>query len=165
MGIRIKSKSDKFTVNDLSQFLYHLDNIYKAEVFLLQGKEYNISNFYGMKLKDSESLFVGPISKQSPFDITLVPTVTDGEIASILLGIIQTIISVTRQKDKSKQHNDKKENETKNMIQIEFERRDIEHNDVIREEALKITFLNIKIEDVELVNKTFRDYFKEEVSK
>src|SRR5690348_15111085 len=112
MGIRIKSKSDKFTVNELSQFLYHLDNIYKAEVFLLQGKEYNISNFYGMKLKDSESLFVGPISKQSPLDLTLVPTITGDGIAATILGIIQTVISV-KQWLRDINKNKMEENETK----------------------------------------------------
>jgi len=159
MGIRIKSKSDIITVKEFVDFLYHLDNIYKAEVLLLQHKEYNSSNFHKIKLKHSESLFIGPISKQSPFDLTLVPTITYDGMASIIFGIIQTIIAVKLwYRDKNKE-NKIEENETKKMIKIELTRRQIKHDDIIVEETAKITLSGIEIDSAEIVDKTFSDYF------
>ncbi|MGI0046433.1 MAG: hypothetical protein ACREBB_04505 [Nitrosotalea sp.] len=165
MGIRIKSTSDKFTLRDLSEFLYHLDNIYKAEVFLLQNIEYEKSDFYKIKLKDSESLFVGPISKKSPFDIILVPTITIGGMAGIIFGIIQIIINLKN--SKNEKNNYKKSEKSKITITIrhEIERKQIPHNDIVLDEIKEVIDSKIDINDVTVEDRTYRDYFGEDIPK
>lgn len=164
MGIRITSKSDKITLQDLSEFLHHLDNIYKAEVFLLQNKENKIPEFYKKKLKNSESIFVAKILKQSPWDILIVPAITYGEMAGILFTILQIIRDEMRsRRNRNSDNNENEKNQRKRMMKAEFEHRQVRrYDDVVIEESVKMTFSKIEIDDVEIHDETYRDYFGED---
>jgi hypothetical protein len=63
--IFIQSKEEIFSVRDLSEFLYNIDNIHKLLVFEREGKEKAF--YYRVKLPLKDALLIRRISKQSPF--------------------------------------------------------------------------------------------------
>jgi hypothetical protein len=69
IGIRIITKSRRFTVQDFSEFLDHLNILYQDLVFLSNGRDYDIPDFDKAIRRHSEPLYIAEITKKSPLNI------------------------------------------------------------------------------------------------
>lgn len=128
---------------------------------MLQHKKIETPYFYRKKLKDSESIFVGEISKKSPFDITIVPTITYDGIAATILSIIQIIIAVKSIcKDKNNDKSKAEKERRRTILKTEFERKQVRRYDgVIEEESIKLTYSKIEMDEVDIEDKDYEKYF------
>ena len=161
MGIRIVSKSAKLTLRDLSQFLYLLDNIYKAELFLKTERKYAVPYFYRQKLKDSESLYIARIEEKSPLHLIIVSSLPYKDISHILVEIIKIAIALKvgkyagRRIERPRQDRELR----RSFVRRELEYRRLAHDDLIVEEIVKMSYSRVDIEEVDIDSKTFEDYF------
>lgn len=93
--IIIHSKEDKFTLSDLSELCYNINNIYKILVFDKEEKK-KLQYYYRAKLSEKDALIVNKISKESPFYLEISSTINYGDILQALITIIGIAIA-TRQ--------------------------------------------------------------------
>ena len=159
MGIRIVSKSVTLTLRDLSEFLYHLDNIYKAEFFLKTERTYR-PYFYRQRLKDYESLYVARIEERSPLHLIVVPSLPYRDIIYTLTEIIKIVIELKARQMIEREYSSRQRRELlRYEVKRELEIRRLMHDDLVVEETVKLTESRVDLESVELDEKTFEDYF------
>lgn len=162
MAVTIVTKSAKLTLRDLSEFLYHLDNIYKAELFQKIKRKYTIPYFYREKLKENEALYIARINEQSPLHLIIVPSVSYGDLLNTLMQIIAVVVAVKLASGNRRGAGQRQEKERRRTeVRMEMERREIRHDDMIVEEVVKMTYSKVDIDYTEIDKKTFEDYFKE----
>ena len=137
--MRIYSKDEKFTLSDLSELCYNINNIYK--ILILDKEKKKKSRYYLKKLPDKDSLFVDKISKQSPFFI---------EISSAIswMDIIQTLIGVIGIAGMLKQNRPNNRKEIREKTIKELRRKRIKISDELISETIRLSKRRIRIEEI-----------------
>ncbi len=142
--IRIYSKEDNFTLSDLSELFYNINNIYKLLIFDKKKEEKRKKYYYLQKLSDDESLFVEEISKKSPFYLQLSVSDVIGVIG-IFIGVLN-IAMVLRNLVDERGYNRR---EIKEIVVEEFGRENIRFSEELVRETIKLSKRRIKIERIE----------------
>ncbi len=143
--IFIHSKEEIFSVRDLSELLYNIDNIYKILIFEKEEKKKLF--YYKVKLPLKDALLINRISKESPFGIEISPSITYGDILQTLVSIIS--IAAAIRLNNQNQTKDKKDKENlRNFIRRELERKRIKISEELVSEIAKLSKRRIKIEIV-----------------
>jgi len=137
-AIRIYSKDEKFTLSDLSELCYNINNVYKLIIFDREKKE-NIKYYYRNKLSDKDSLFVEKVSKQSPFFLEIASEVVG--IIGVIVGIINISISLRRRPIDRR--------EVKEVVRHELREFNIRISEELVNEVIRLSKRRIKIEEVE----------------
>ncbi len=137
--MRIYSKDEKFTLSDLSELCYNINNIYK--ILILDKEKKKKSRYYLKKLPDKDSLFVDKISKQSPFFI---------EISSAIswMDIIQTLIGVIGIAGMLKQNRPNNRKEIREKTIKELRRKRMKISDELISETIRLSKRRIRIEEI-----------------
>ncbi|MBU1005682.1 MAG: hypothetical protein KJ561_07660 [Nanoarchaeota archaeon] len=145
MKIIIHSKEDKFTLSDLSELCYNINNIYKILVFD-KDKKKSLKYYYRAKLPQKDALIVNKISKQSPFSLEISSAITYADIIQTLIGIIGIAIAIRQ--NRTNRERKITNQEINEEIRIQFRERNIEANDELVAEVRKLSKRKIRIEEI-----------------
>ena len=96
--IIIHSKEDKFTLSDLSELCYNINNIYKILIFDKEKKK-TLKYYYRAKLPQKDALIVDKIFKASPFSLEISSAITYGDIIQTLVTIIGVAIAIRQNRN------------------------------------------------------------------
>lgn len=157
MGIRIVTKSKKFTVQDFSEFLEHLNILYQDLVFLYNGRDYNIPDFDKAIRRHSEPLYVAEITKKSPLNIVVVPSISYGDAIQSALSILAILISLRSKHNKKTQRDSEGEEHLKREIKKALETDNKIYNDALVREMMELYYNRIEMDKVNIENITYND--------
>jgi hypothetical protein len=143
--IIIHSKEDKFTLSDLSELCYNINNIYKILVFDKEKKK-SLKYYYRAKLPQKDALIVEKISKQSPFSLEISSAITYVDIIQTLIGIIGIAIAL-RQNNNNRQRRITNQ-EINEEVRIQLRERNIEPTSELIAEVRKLSKRKIRIEEI-----------------
>ena len=143
--ITIDSKEDKFTLSDLSELCYNINNIYKILVINKEKKK-SLKYYYRAKLPQKDALIVEKISKQSPFSLEISSVISYTDIIQTLIEIIGIAIVVRQSR------NNKERKMTNKVISEEvrilLREKSIEPTSELVAEVRKLSKRKIRIEEV-----------------
>jgi len=91
--IIIHSKEEHFSLSDLSELCYNINNIYKVLIFDKEKKK-SLKYYYRAKLPQKDVLIVDKISKASPFSLEISSAITYVDIIQTLIGVISIAIAI-----------------------------------------------------------------------
>ncbi len=143
--IIIHSKEEKFTLGDLSELCYNINNIYKVLVFDKEKKK-SLTYYYRAKLPEKDALIVEKVSKASPFSLEISSAISYGDIIQSLIAIIGIAIAL-RQNSNNRETRVTNE-EINEEIQVRLREKHIRESDELVAEIRKLSKRKIKIEEI-----------------
>jgi len=146
--IIIHSKEDKFTLSDLSELCYNINNIYKILIFDKEKKK-TLKYYYRAKLPQKDALIVDKISKASPFSLEISSAITCGDIIQTLVTIIGIAIAIRQNRNNRERKVTNKE--INEEVRIRLRERNIQQKDELVAEIRKLSKRKIRIEEIEIV--------------
>jgi hypothetical protein len=141
----IHSKEDQFTLSDLSELCYNINNIYKILVLNKENKK-SLKYYYRTKLLQKDALNVERISKQSPFSLEISSAISYTDIIQTLIGIIGIAIAVRQCRNNNRRKITNKE--ISEEVSIRLREKNIESTPELVAEVRKLSKRKIRIEEV-----------------
>lgn len=141
--IIIYSKEDKFTLSDLSELCYNINNIYKILVFDKEKKK-GLQYYYKAKLPEKDALLVDKISKTSPFSLEISSNLS--AIIQIFIGIIQ--IAIALRPNRNNLNRRLTSREITEEIKVKLAQKDIKQSNELIAEIRKLSTRKIRIEEI-----------------
>ena len=143
--IIIHSKEDKFTLGDLSELCYNVNNIYKLLVFDKEKKK-SLQYYYRAKLPEKDALMVDKVSKASPFSLEISSAISYGDILQTLVTIIG--IAIVMRQNRNNQDRKVTHQEVNEEIKIQLRQKNIKQTDELVAEIRKLSNRKIRIEEI-----------------